>query len=288
MRCVQSATVSNLDHENGTMRSFLMRRVLSVVILSLVMMMMPCLAMSQESDSSASTGVESSSDSSAGAASDGSSVQSRIVVRDQKKKREFNDKIVVIQRKPFMRRGRVELAPMFYGGINDNLLFQVGVGGQINYHILEWLYVGVYGGWQDWRFADRKTNGLSDAYNDIIDATDAIPTTSIVDGYIGGVVGFVPLYGKFSIFNSTVVHWDFSLGLGGGTVYTRANGFVGAGLITIDHRWYLLKWLSLNVGIKGWIYYEDIGNREGVFTHWQAGIGVGFWLPPSWTYKSEW
>lgn len=279
-----------------------MRRVLNVMILALVMMMVPTLAMSQEEASTSAedvsvasddvaSDVSTSDDSAVSSSDDGSGAdvfESKIVAKDQKKKREFNDKIVVIQRKPFMRRNRVELAPMFYGGINDSLLFQVGVGGHINYHILEWLYVGVYGGWQDWRFADRKQNSLSDAYDDVIDATDAIPTTSIVDGYVGGVVGFVPIYGKFSIFNTSVVHWDFSLGIGGGTVYTRANGFVGGGLITVDHRWYLLKWLSLNIGLKGWIYYEDIGSREGIFTHWQAGIGIGFWLPASWTYKSDW
>ena len=259
-----------------------MRRVLSVMILALIMMMMPALAMGQESGSSEGAASASSS------SSDSDAFQSRIVVKSQKKKREFNDKIVVIQRKPFMRRNRVELAPMFYGGVNDSLLFQVGVAGQINYHILEWLYVGVYGGYQDWRVADRKQNGLSEVYDDVIDATDANPKTSIVDWYLGGVVGFVPLYGKFSIFNTSVVHWDFSLGIGGGTVNTRANGFLGAGLITVDHRWYLLKWLSLNIGLKGWIYYEDVGDYKGVFTHWQAGIGVGFWLPPSWTYRSEW
>jgi outer membrane beta-barrel protein len=260
-----------------------MRRVLYVMILALVMMMMPGLALSQEVSDDSSDGVTSAS---GDAGSD--THQSKIKVKSQKKKKEFNDKIVVIQRKPFMRRNRVELAPMFYGGINDSLLFQVGVGGQVNYHILEWLYVGVYGGWQDWRFTDRKVNSLSKAYDDIIDATDAIPTTSIVDGYVGGYVGFVPWYGKFSIFNTSIVHWDFSLGIGGGTVYTRANGFVGAGLITVDHRWYLLKWLSLNVGLKGWVYYEDIGSKKGVFTHWQAGVGIGFWLPASWTYESEW
>ena len=84
-----------------------MRRVLSVMILALVMMMTPALAMSQETGSSGSE--EAGND----------VFQSRIVVKNQKKKREFNDKIVVIQRKPFIRRGRVELAPMFYGGIND-------------------------------------------------------------------------------------------------------------------------------------------------------------------------
>jgi len=273
-----------------------MRRVLNVVLLALVMMVMPGLAMGQDETDSMSD-IGSGDDSiDSGEVSDGSAsgeegndiFQSRIVVKSQKKKKEFNDKIVVVQRKPFMRRNRVELAPMFYGGINDSLLFQVGVGGQINYHILEWLYVGVYGGWQDWRFVDRKSNSLSEAYDDVIDAADAIPSTSIVDGYIGGIVGFVPLYGKFSIFNTSVVHWDLSLGIGGGTVYTRANGFVGGGLISVDHRWYLLNWLSLNVGVKGWIYYEDTGSYKGVFTHWQAGVGIGFWLPASWTYKSEW
>lgn len=266
-----------------------MRRVLNVVLLALVMMVMPGLAMGQDEFGSVGSGSEELSDSTA-SAGDSDDFQSRIVVKSQKKKKEFNDKIVVIQRKPFIRRGRVELAPMFYGGINDDLLFQVGVGGQINYHILEWLYVGIYGGWQDWRFVDRKSNSLSSAYNDVIDGTDAIPTTSIVDGYAGAVVGFVPVYGKFSIFNTSVVHWDLSLGIGGGVLFTRAGGTtpVGAGLITVDHRWYLLKWLSLNVGVKGWVYYEDIGAHEGIFTHWQAGVGIGFWVPPSWQYKSEW
>ncbi len=274
-----------------------MRRVLNVMILALVMMVLPGLAMGQEDSSSSEVTyaprvIDGASSDDSAAASDNSSgsedAQSRIVVRSQKKKKEFNDKIVVLQRKPFMRRNRVELAPMFYGGINDSLLFQVGVGGQINYHILEWLYVGVYGGWQDWRMTDRDVNGLSDTYSDVVDATDAVPATSIVDGYIGGIVGFVPIYGKFSLFGTSIIHWDLSLGIGGGTVITRANDFVGAGLISVDHRWYILKWLSINIGVKGWIYYEDIQAYKGVFTHWQAGIGVGFWLPPSWTYKSEW
>ena len=200
-----------------------MRRVLNVVLLALVMMVLPGLAMGQEGSSSSDETYAprvidgASSDSSASTeSSSAEDAQSRIVVRSQKKKKEFNDKIVVLQRKPFMRRNRVELAPMFYGGINDSLLFQVGVAGQINYHILEWLYVGVYGGWQDWRMTDRDVNGLSESYDDVVDATDAVPTTSIVDGYLGGIVGFVPIYGKFSLFGTSIVHWDLSLGIGGG------------------------------------------------------------------------
>ena len=149
-----------------------MRRVLNVVLLALVMMVMPGMALGQEETDpmSDATGAGEVSDDAASGEEGGDIFQSRIVVKSQKKKKAFSDKIVVVQRKPFMRRNRVELAPMFYGGINDSLLFQVGVGGQINYHILEWLYVGVYGGWQDWRFVDRRSNSLSESYDDVIDA----------------------------------------------------------------------------------------------------------------------
>ncbi|MFA5625344.1 MAG: outer membrane beta-barrel domain-containing protein [Bradymonadales bacterium] len=261
-----------------------MRRIVSLVVFALLLLAMPEFVLAQDS----SVPEDAEGTDSMDRDDDDEAQQSRIVVRSQKKKREFSDKIVVIQRKPFMRRNRVELSPMFFGSINDSLLFQLGAGLNVNYHILEWLYVGATGAWQDWRFVSRDSNGLSSAYNDVVDATDAIPTTSIVNGYVGGVVGFVPVYGKFFIFNTAVVHWDFSLGIGGGAVHSRANGFLGAGMITVDHRWYFLKWLSLNFNVRGWVYYEDVSSRKGVYTHWQAGIGIGFWLPPSWEYKSDW
>lgn len=260
-----------------------MRRIVSVFVLALMLLASaPCLALAQ--DVSGSGSGESGESASGGK-------QSRIVVRSQKKKREFKDKIVVIQRKPFMRRHRAEIAPYFFGSINDSMLLEYGVGLNVNFHALEWLYIGLTGNWQDWRFASRDANGLSDFYYDSIDATDAIPSLSIVNGYAGLVVGFVPLNGKFSIFNTSVVHWDLSIGIGGAAVSTRGSGdlpITGGGLITIEHRMFLLKWLSLNVGVRGLIYYDDIGSKSGIFTHWQAGIGVGFWVPPTWTYKSDW
>ena len=73
--CRRCAAVNQLGpSQDGTMRSFLMRRVLSVMILALIMMMVPALAMGQESGSS-----EAGSDS-------GDTPQSRIVVKSQKKK----------------------------------------------------------------------------------------------------------------------------------------------------------------------------------------------------------
>ncbi len=210
--------------------------------------------------------------------------------QDQKKI-DFGDKIVVIQRKPFMREGRLEMVPLFMGSINDSMVEQMVAAANINFHITEWLYVGLTGGWQDWRFISREATGFSKAYERTIDATDAIPAVSVVNGYAGGVVGFVPLYGKFALFNSAILHWDFSVALGGGIVHSRANDLLGAGIITAGQRIFILDWLSLNLEVKGLLYYEELrtvaGKEGNLFNQWQAGIGVGFWVPPSFSYSTD-
>lgn len=203
-----------------------------------------------------------------------------------RKKKDFGDQIVVIQLNPFLRKGRVELAPTFHGSFNDSLAQQLNVGLVANYHILQWLYAGVLGGWQDWRGISEDANGFTNQYDRVIDATDAIPEVSVLNGYVGGVVGFVPFYGKLALFNSAIVHWDLSIGIGGGVVHSRANDFLGAGMLTVGQRFFILDWLSLNVDIRGLFYFEELRQSSGLFTQWQAGVGVGFWLPTSFEYES--
>ncbi len=143
------------------------------------------------------------------------------------------------------------------------------------------------GSWLDWRGIDRKANGTSSDYDDTIDAVDGIPVMSVVNAYVGGVVSFAPIHGKFSLFNSTIVHWDLGLGIGGGLVSTRANDFLGGGMIVATHRWFLAKWFSLNFEVRGLIYYENTGVGDSIYTHWEAGLGFGFWMPFDWKYDSE-
>lgn len=203
----------------------------------------------------------------------------------ERKKKDFGDQIVVIQLNPFLRKGRVELAPTFHGSFNDSLSQQLNVGLVANYHIMQWLYAGVVGGWQDWRFISEDANGLTGQYDRTIDATDAIPEVSILNGYVGGVVGFVPFYGKLALFNSAIVHWDVSIAVGGGIVHSRAAGIKPSGIISVGQRFFILDWLSLNVDVRG-LLYPDTLREDGFFTQWQAGVGVGFWLPTSFEYES--
>lgn len=208
------------------------------------------------------------------------------LAQEETKKKDFGDQIVVIQLNPFLRKGRFELAPTFHGSFNDALVQQLNVGLVANYHILQWLYVGVLGGWQDWRFISGDANGLSDEYSRVIDATDAIPEVSVINAYAGGMIGFVPFYGKLALFNSAIIHWDLSVGIGGGLIHTRANDALGGGIINIGQRFFLLDWLSLNFDVRGLLYYEELANTSGLFTQWQAGLGLSFWFPTGFEYES--
>jgi len=207
----------------------------------------------------------------------------------KKKKREFKDLIVVIQRKPFLRKLRLEIEPNFYFQWNDSVSEQIGAGLNVNFHITEWLFAGFTGVWQDWRFLDEEANGFGSSYEDIIDATDAIPAVSVLNAIIMGEVGVVPLYGKFSLFNTAIIHWDLSVTAGGGVVHSRVNDFVPAGGVGISQRFFLTDWLSLNTELRGTIYSEDLGAGDGssIYSQWMLGFGVAFWAPFSFDYESE-
>lgn len=210
--------------------------------------------------------------------------------RQKQKALSQGDQIIVIQRKPFLRQHRVEIEPNFRASFNDALVQQVSAGLTINYHINESFFLGVHGAWQDWRFISADSNSYTDVYERTIDATDSIPRTSVINAYVGGDFGYVPIYGKMTLFGAAIVHWDFSVKIGGGAVHTRASGaFGGAGWVAAGQRFFITDWLSLNTEVRG-IFYGDNLNDDpnagnSLYQQWVAGVGIAFWAPFSFDYN---
>jgi outer membrane beta-barrel protein len=200
------------------------------------------------------------------------------------------DQIIVIQRKPFLRKGRVEIEPHFRASFNDSLVQQLSAGLSLNYHITESFFIGAHGAWQDWRWISADANSYTSIYERTIDATDSIPRTSVVNAYVGGDIGYVPIYGKMTLFNAGVIHWDLSLKVGGGVVHTRASGaFGGAGWVAAGQRFFLTDWLSLNTEVRGIFYGDNLSNDPNAgskfYQQWVAGVGLAFWAPFSFEYS---
>ena len=115
---------------------------------------------------------------------------------------------MVVPRKPFLKGGRFEFAPFTGISINDNLIRHYAFGGDINYFLSDVLWIGVQGEYFVKAFTEREELiGLQ--YN-------RIPT---LNRYLYGAafnLGYVPVYGKFALFNKTIIPWEIFASAGVG------------------------------------------------------------------------
>lgn len=218
--------------------------------------------------------------------------------------------IVVVPRKAFLKGGRLELGPFYGQSINDNLIRHHIFGVDLNYFLTDVIWVGLQGQY----FIKQLTTqdeliGLQ--YN----------RTSTLNRYLyGGALnfGYVPLYGKFALFNRSIVHWEIWASAGIGATITEviprnpanaALAFKNTDLtpnVGIGSRFFILNWLTVNFALRDYMLpdkFEPNPNPpaagpfpdsaaakaagDSAFVHnLMLYAGVGMYLPTKFTYKT--
>jgi outer membrane beta-barrel protein len=212
--------------------------------------------------------------------------------------------IVVVPRKAFLKGGRVELQPFSGVSINDILIRHYVFGFDFNYFLTDVLWVGLQGQYFVKSLTEREELiGLQ--YN-------RIPT---LNRYLYGAAlnfGYVPVYGKFALFNKSIMHWEIYASAGVGLTRTEiiprnpgSQTFTND-LLTpnaaIGSRFFLFNWLTVNFSIRDYMFAdkfeptdrvagEDIAavksRAESAFVHnVMFSVGAGIYLPTSFQYKS--
>src|SRR6266700_1437716 len=212
--------------------------------------------------------------------------------------------IVVVPRKPFLKGGRLELAPFTGLSINDNLIRHYAFGADINFFLTDVLWIGVQGEYFVKAFTEREDLvGLQ--YN-------RIPT---LNRYLYGAsfhFGYVPVYGKFALFNKNIIPWEIYASAGIGwtrsQVIPRDPGNLGwtndllAANAALGTRFFLFDWLTINSAVRDYIFadkFEPV-NRDPNATLAQVKQnadssivhnvmfygGIGMYLPAKFQYKS--
>jgi outer membrane beta-barrel protein len=208
----------------------------------------------------------------------------------QQVRAKFNDKIHVVQPKPVLQKGRFEFAPRFGASVNDDIYRHFKVGVQGNYHIAESFYVGAMFDWFD--FGDAL-GGVTSSYESIANQTGASADTPVVKWAGGLEVGFVPFVGKFSFFNSAIVYYDFALTAGGAYINAESLGLPGAkgtpgGTVSLSSRFFLNKWLALNMEVRDLIFTQDLIGSSGTLANVVTiGGGLSVFLPTSFEYSDS-
>jgi outer membrane beta-barrel protein len=126
--------------------------------------------------------------------------------------KELVEEINVVQRKPFIHTRRSEVMAMAGATANDPFLVHYSAGVWFQHYFSDVLSVGVQGV----KYFETST-GLS---ADVI-GLGAVPDLNRLDFYGGVHFSYVPVYGKFALFNQNVVGFDTYVSLGAGLTGNR-------------------------------------------------------------------
>lgn len=205
-------------------------------------------------------------------------------------KRKFKDTIHVVQPKPVLQKMRFELAPRLGMTLNDSITRDYKVGVNANFHILESLYIGGIFEWYD--FGDAL-GGTTDIYQQVQNQTGTVAEAAVLN-WIGGLeIGYVPFWGKFALFNSTIAFYDFAITAGGGAVNSESIAAPtpvtgGGGTVSLSGRIFLNKWIAMTLEVRDVIFLAELVGAPGSLTNIvTAGIGVGLFLPTNFEYTEK-
>jgi outer membrane beta-barrel protein len=184
------------------------------------------------------------------------------------REKEVIEKIYAVQRMYVLRNGRFELAPSLSDTFNDQYVTHPAVGAALNYWITNVLAVGVNVLWYQGIESESKLNFAIRRSTRL-----AVPIT---DYQLGAHLNFtyVPIYGKFEMFNDAIFQWDAYLVGGVGMLRTRPVAVIDPAVRTFDFDWrvafnagiglrvFVTKWLSVFGELRDYLYMEKLENLQ--------------------------
>lgn len=214
--------------------------------------------------------------------------------------------IVVVMRKPFLKLRRTDLMPFLATTMNDNMVRHYTAGAQFNYFLTDVLAVGVEG--------QYYTKQFREPFDLVGRQARRLPTINKYNFSAALNFHYVPVYGKFAVLDKHLVAWETYFTAGVGVTQSevvprdpRFGAFTNL-LITpnigASMRFFLFQWLTLNVGVRDYIFvdkFEPVGRSETMYTTPELAkenadsalinnvmfqVGLSFWIPPTFEYTT--
>lgn len=219
-------------------------------------------------------------------------------------RRQSWEDIVVVPRKAFLKGGRLELAPFTGITINDVLIRHYAFGGNLNFYLTDVFSIGLEGQYfVKERSARERLVGLQ--YN-------RIPTLNRYKYAASFNFGYVPGYGKFTLFNKYIWHWDIFVTAGVGALWSeiiprdpKTEAFETINLapsFSVGTRFFISNWLTISFAFRDYVFNDKFEptNRDAadpidevkknatsqLVNNIMFTTSLGFYLPTSFTYRT--
>jgi outer membrane beta-barrel protein len=175
--------------------------------------------------------------------------------------------ISVVQRQRFLKKKRFELQPQVGITVNDPFVRHVTVGAELNYWLTNRMAIGITGT----AFIGNKTS----RYTNIRFQESVLLTANKTLWQASVNFLYNPFYGKIAVFNRALMHWESYIQVGGGAIQTQVipryeaihepfRHLTGQGNFAIGARFYgpRVDWISVNFGVRTWIYQDKLEPTE--------------------------
>lgn len=217
---------------------------------------------------------------------------STTVTAEERAQTGYGDQIHVIQPKPVLQKGRFDLTPRLGVTVNDAVFRNVMVGATGHFHFTERVYAG---GLFQWYGLTQFIGGETQTYNDVNAQTTALVDAPYLNWAAGAEVGFVPLFGKFALFNRGIIFYDVSLTAG--AVFANAASIASpllqesnvGGTMSLTTRFFMNDWMALNLEFRDVLYQARLSGVSGTTLSHSvtASLGLSLYLPTTFEYSTS-
>ncbi len=231
--------------------------------------------------------------------------------------------IVVIPRKPFIKKGRVDLTPTYGVTVNDNMNAHSALGLEVNYHITDVLSLGLIAQGYIPHNADSEF-WTRYHLNRVSSLNKYLYTFALSFSY-------VPIYGKMALLNMPILHYEVFVGAGVGGTGTRTitkdrgtlpwtNWWSFSFPISLGLRVFVTDFFAIQAGVRDFMMidkfegprptcptsiddckkqstdpeawakaeqeYAEENGKTRFINNMQFFLGLSFYLPPSFEYTT--
>lgn len=211
--------------------------------------------------------------------------------------------IVVVVRKPFLKVNRLELLPQWSVTMNDNIIQHIAFGGQVNYYLTDVLAVGLEG--------QYYIKNLREPFDLVARQARRLPTVNKYNWSAALDFHYVPVYGKFAVFDQHIVHWETFFTAGVGVTQSEVlprdpalqpfTNFLVTPNVGAAMRFFITRWTTVHVGIRDYVFVDKFEATDRMEVSGDAArdnadsslvnnimfqVGVSFWFPTSFRYTT--
>jgi outer membrane beta-barrel protein len=196
----------------------------------------------------------------------------------------LGDRVKAVQRKGFLKRGRLELTPILALSVNDAFYQKFGGGLRLAYNVADSFAIAARGVYYEPLRTDNVRLGKVAFQSQLL--TSQLYGQAMIDGV------WSPIYGKAAVLGRDIVHFDFFLHAGFGLVWSatslepRNEGPHLATDLGGGVRFYPKEWMAFELGLSATLYTDRAA--EGVPSVVQkifvASTGVSFFWPFDFDY----